>query len=144
MGYALCATLCRTTEWAMQLPVYSGLLPWSDKLKAVFNNDKCYKLDSLPRSSGKDSFKTIKSLFAVLTQLTPQVSWLNRGTGFAQQTISSVCPSLGLSAVGPHSHQVFSPVLLVRRGWKTLFTVSEAVYQPPFLGRKGKGHPGYS
>ena len=37
----------KAVEWAMQLPLYSGSVPWSDRLKAVFNNEWGYELDSL-------------------------------------------------------------------------------------------------
>lgn len=39
--------LGRPVGWATQLSVFSGKVPWSDKLKAVFSNESGYDLVSL-------------------------------------------------------------------------------------------------
>lgn len=47
---------------------YSGLVPWLDRLKAVFSNEWVYELGSLSGHSRRNSSKPVK-LFVILTQV---------------------------------------------------------------------------
>lgn len=52
----------RAVGWAMQLLVYSGWVPWSGGLKAVFSNGQSYKLVSLPGWNRRTGSKARKAL----------------------------------------------------------------------------------
>ena len=78
------ATEYKAVDWAMQLPMYSGQVPWLDRSKAFVSGKQVYKLDSLLRCSGRSNSKTSKALCCCNSiRLTMQVPWANRATDFA-------------------------------------------------------------
>lgn len=62
IGCTLClsAGTHRATEWVMQLPMCSGEVPCSDRMKAVFGDEQDYRLDSLPKYRARSSSKASK------------------------------------------------------------------------------------
>ena len=73
------AAVNRTVEWAVQLPVCSGKVPWSQRLNRIFSNEWECELDSVPGCSGRSSFKTGQALCCLNSGwLTSQVPWMSR------------------------------------------------------------------
>lgn len=97
MGYLLSShtTVGRAAEFAVRLPISSGYVPWSDRLKAAFSDKGGYIGDSLPGCSGKSSSEARKALFVVLTQLT------------CTCLISSACQPLSWSVASRSCKQPF-------------------------------------
>lgn len=99
-GYALCSsvTVSREVGWATQPTECFGYIPRSERLKAVFSNQRGYKIVSLPGKSRKTSAKT-RTVLCGLDASKPatQVPWPKRATGFTLHTISSACCTLWAS-----------------------------------------------
>lgn len=142
---ALCprATPRRAGERAVPLPLCSGFVSRSDRLKAVFSDKWGYELDSLPRHRGRSSSKLVKLFVCCLnsSRPAPQVPWPDSAFGFALKTIASVRSSLGLRAAGPRSFRR-SRHFFWPDGASRLSTAGGATFQPQCLGKRGGGRSG--
>lgn len=117
--------------------LWSGLLSGHDWILYSLVTET---INQLPCSStaGKAALKLVKLFACCLnsSQPTTQVPWLNRASGFALQTVGSVCPSL----LNYHWPALLSGVFAGPSGqvvWKILY-VGRSMFQHPFLGlRRG-------
>lgn len=74
------------------------LVPWLDRLKAVFSNEESYELDSMSRCSWRILSKAGKTLHCLNSnQPTLQIILSKKAFGFALKTIGSPHPPLGSS-----------------------------------------------
>ena len=91
MGEATGWTLFKFHSWMGYVASHSEG-PWSDRLKSIFSNEWGCKLNSLLGHSRSSSPETGKAPCCFLNSSWPQISQLNRITGFA-------CKLLALSAL---------------------------------------------
>lgn len=143
LGCALCSNVItrKAFEWGM-LPMYFGEVPCSERLKAVFNDEQGYKLDSLPGCKKRSSSKGCKIIFffcCLLTQLYLHLKFPDLILPLFLFFKLSVLPALLLAWVSLHHTVVIC--LLITCGWKTSTVRSDVAAPWPCQAEEGSSRP---